>query len=43
MLKWGKALIKLISAFIDGSKRIRFGTESDNQEEDTILKGIIKR
>ena len=37
-----KALIKLISAFIDGSKRIRFGTESDNQEEDTILKGIIK-
>ena len=37
-----KALIKLINSFIHGSKIVRFGSESDNQEEDIILKGIIK-
>ena len=37
-----KILIKLINSFIDGSKNIRFGAESENQKEDIILKGIIK-
>ena len=37
-----KALVRLISSFIEGSKIIRFGAESENQKEDTILKGIIK-
>ena len=37
-----RILIKLITSFIDGSKNIRFGAESENQKEDIILKGIIK-
>ena len=37
-----RALIKLITSFIEGSKSIRFGSESSNQKEDIILKGIIK-
>ena len=37
-----RILIKLITSFIEGSKNIRFGTEGDNQKEDTLLKGIIK-
>ena len=41
-LKKTKSLLKLITSFIEGSKVIRFGVESENQKEDTILKGIIK-
>ena len=37
-----RILIRLITSFIEGSKNIRFGTEGDNQKEDTLLKGIIK-
>ena len=37
-----RVLIKLIISFIKGSKSIRFGTESSNQKEDILLKGIIK-
>ena len=37
-----RILIKLVTSFIEGSKNIRFGSEGDNQKEDTILKGIIK-
>ena len=37
-----RVLIKLVTAFIEGSKSIRFGDENGYQKEDTILKGIIK-
>ena len=35
-------LIQLIDSFIEGSKNIRFGSESSNQKTDILLKGIIK-
>ena len=37
-----RILIKLITSFIECSKNIRFGAESENQKEDILLKGIIK-
>ena len=37
-----RLLIKLITSFINGSKNIRFGKESENKKEDILLKGIIK-
>ena len=37
-----RILIKLIVSFIEGSKNIRFGSESSNQKDDILLKGIIK-